>query len=188
MCNPIKCIFYISAGNHDEKGKKEVVLISCLRYAPIAKEEARVPELLSLWGYKLLHMLKDSNKCLCNQTQQDWQSMRKALPFQDQRNHEPVWLQAEMRIMGWGLPQHCPPGSHFSLKVFSWFYCWWKSIFHEIRKDLLKQPSANTEDALLNRKLKYYLHIKEIKFAWEICFHVKLIPKPISFNIHSSML
>lgn len=27
-----------------------------------------------------------------------------------------------------GSHSHCPPGSRITLKIFSWFYCWWKSI------------------------------------------------------------
>lgn len=85
---------------------------------------------LSSWVCRvtMLHLWKDSSKCPCNQPQHGWQSTSMAFLFQDMRNYEPVWIQAEPKITRWGLTQHCPPGNHFSLKVFSWFYYWWKSI------------------------------------------------------------
>lgn len=61
-------------------------------------------------------------------------SSEHGLAPQDLRDYQAVWCEAlaqkpnEIGCLVRGAHSHCPPGSRITLKIFSWFYCWWKSI------------------------------------------------------------
>lgn len=119
----------------------------------MAKVETPVSEFLSLQGYILLVILKDSNTCLCSQLQMI-DNEYGFVPSGSEKLWAPFMLS---RAQGAGVYLSNAHQATTSLwRVLVDFIVDENQFCHEIRKDLLKQPFLNTDDLLWNRKLSCY--------------------------------
>lgn len=135
--------------------------------------------LLTFWDYKLLccqgYLKMEPGVYVTNPRLTDKQRAWPC-PFRIWETHSPaVWCEAQPRSqmrkgwLVWDSHSLYPPGSCITLKVFSWFYSWWKSILPWNQKGFTKVAITKYRRYIIIQKLHILLaHQRGKGLPWEL--------------------